>query len=69
MTPALIVFAKVPAAGRVKTRLGATIGPEAAADLYDAFLRDRLLATDLVTDVQSRIFASNLKHTTALPLD
>ncbi|MEM1116286.1 MAG: TIGR04282 family arsenosugar biosynthesis glycosyltransferase [Bacteroidota bacterium] len=42
MTPALIVFAKVPAAGRVKTRLGATIGPEAAADLYDAFLRDAL---------------------------
>ena len=42
MRPALIVFAKVPEAGRVKTRLGASIGPEAAATLYDAFLRDAL---------------------------
>ncbi|MEM6761201.1 MAG: Lrp/AsnC family transcriptional regulator [Pseudomonadota bacterium] len=36
---------------------------------YDAFLRDRLLATDLVTDVQSRIVVSTVKNTTALPLD
>lgn len=42
MRPALIVFAKVPEAGRVKTRLSPPLGPEAAAALYDAFLRDAL---------------------------
>ena len=40
--PALIVFAKVPEPGRVKTRLCPPLTPEAAADLYDAFLRDAL---------------------------
>jgi uncharacterized protein len=41
-SPALLVFAKEPVAGRVKTRLAATIGVEAAARVY----RD-LLATTL----------------------
>lgn len=36
----LVLFAKEPAAGRVKTRLARTIGAEAAAALYEAFLRD-----------------------------
>lgn len=36
----LIVFARVPLAGRVKTRLAARIGDDAAARLYDAFVRD-----------------------------
>lgn len=35
---------------------------------YDAFLRDRLLSLDLVSDVQSRIVVRNVKSTTALPL-
>jgi rSAM/selenodomain-associated transferase 1 len=52
----LVLFAKEPVAGRVKTRLAGTIGAEAAARLYEAFLEDlaaglggeweRLLACD-----------------------
>ena len=37
---ALVIVAKYPSPGRVKTRLGATIGYEQAALLYGAFLRD-----------------------------
>lgn len=40
--PALIVFAKVPKPGHVKTRLCPPLRPEQAATLYDAFLRDAL---------------------------
>ena len=40
--PALIVFAKVPEPGRVKTRLCPPLRPDEAAALYDAFLRDAL---------------------------
>lgn len=32
--PTLLVFLKYPAAGKVKTRIAASIGPERAADLY-----------------------------------
>jgi Lrp/AsnC family transcriptional regulator len=41
-----------------------------AADIkeYDAFLREKLLDCDLVSDVQSRIVVSTVKDTTALPL-
>ncbi|MEM8484697.1 MAG: TIGR04282 family arsenosugar biosynthesis glycosyltransferase [Bacteroidota bacterium] len=39
---ALIVFAKVPQPGNVKTRLTALITPEEAAQLYAAFLKDAL---------------------------
>ncbi|WP_232372211.1 Lrp/AsnC family transcriptional regulator [Acuticoccus mangrovi] len=35
---------------------------------YDVFLRDKLLAGDLVSDVQSRIVVSTVKDTPALPL-
>ena len=43
--PTLLVFLKYPAAGKVKTRLAASIGPERAADLYRQWIRlvfDRL---------------------------
>lgn len=36
------VIAKFPEAGRVKTRLAATVGAERAAELCEAFLRDTL---------------------------
>ena len=36
------IFAKEPRPGGVKSRLAATIGPERAAQVYDAFLRDLL---------------------------
>lgn len=42
-TDALIVFAKPPTPGRVKTRLTPTLSDEAAAELYAAFLKDALL--------------------------
>lgn len=37
---AIVVLAKYPAPGRVKTRLAATIGAPAATALYGAFVRD-----------------------------
>ena len=40
--PALLVFAKAPEPGRVKTRLCPPLTPRQAAALYDAFLRDAL---------------------------
>ncbi|MEP0545310.1 MAG: TIGR04282 family arsenosugar biosynthesis glycosyltransferase [Rhodothermales bacterium] len=40
--PALIVFAKVPEPGTVKTRLTSLLTEAEAARLYDAFLRDAL---------------------------
>ena len=40
--PALLVFAKVPEPGRVKTRLCPPLTPAQAAGLYDALLRDAL---------------------------
>ncbi len=35
---------------------------------YDRFLRDRLLATEMIADVQSRIVVRTVKETTRLPL-
>ncbi len=43
MKKALIVFAKRPEPGTVKTRLTAALTPEEAARLYEAFLRDALI--------------------------
>jgi len=42
MKTLLIIFAKEPLPGQVKSRLGARLGPVAAARLYDAFLQDIL---------------------------
>ena len=42
MKNALIVFAKVPAPGQVKTRLTSVLTEKEAARLYEAFLRDAL---------------------------
>lgn len=38
----VMVFGKLPRAGRVKTRLAPALGDEGAAELYDAFLEDVL---------------------------
>ncbi len=40
--PALLLFAKVPRPGQVKTRLAGKIGPDAAALLHIAFVADTL---------------------------
>lgn len=42
MKKGLIVFAREPVPGRVKTRLAAAIGDQAAADLYETMLQDVL---------------------------
>lgn len=41
MSRALLVFAKTPVAGAVKTRLAGVLGAEGACELYTAFLKDR----------------------------
>jgi hypothetical protein len=48
----LIVMAKEPRAGHVKTRLAASVGPARAADLYAAFLHDTLLTCRRVTGAE-----------------
>lgn len=53
---ALVIFARSPVPGKVKTRLAAAIGAEAAADLYRAFLED--VAVRLARDPRwSAVFA------------
>jgi len=42
MTALLIIFAKEPSPGRVKTRLSPPLSPEEAAQLYHSFLQDIL---------------------------
>ncbi len=50
---ALIVFAKIPQANKVKTRLTSLITAEEAARLYDAFVKDALdVYQDLGVDVR-----------------
>lgn len=52
MPDVLIVFAKAPEPGTVKTRLTGLLTEEEAAQLYEAFLRDSLAAyTTLAADV------------------
>lgn len=42
----ILVFARAPEPGQVKTRLAAQIGPEAAAHLYRAMLQDTLAVAE-----------------------
>ena len=55
-TRALIIFAKEPVPGRVKTRLSPPFTPEQAAALYDCMLRDVLAKADHLTDVTPIIY-------------
>ena len=57
MSSALIVFAKQPEPGAVKTRLTVTLTPEEAARLYEAFLRDALNQYQAL-DVDVRLYFS-----------
>lgn len=68
----IILFAKAPIAGTVKTRLAADVGPETAAQLYRTLLRDtvilctysRLAAVELhvATDSQHPFFMTLAKE-------
>ena len=68
MRPVIMLFAKAPLAGRVKTRLTPPLPPELAARLHDAFVLDTLeslhsldksadveLHTDIPTDAWAGI--------------
>ncbi|MCZ2156002.1 MAG: glycosyltransferase [Bryobacterales bacterium] len=59
MKPTLIVLAKDPAPGRVKTRLAATMGDHAAAAIYRA----------MVADVMEALSAATAQWTVELHLD
>ena len=51
----LLVFARVPELGRVKTRLAAEVGEERALAIYEAMLRDTLANVDPVEDRRPRL--------------
>jgi rSAM/selenodomain-associated transferase 1 len=53
---ALLIFAKAPAAGRVKTRLVPPLTYRQAADLYRCMLLDTLAATEKLHNVSRFIF-------------
>lgn len=56
MNKALIIFAKEPVPGRVKTRLARDVGEQAAAELYSAMLDDVMAKAALLEDVRLLVF-------------
>jgi uncharacterized protein len=56
MKKGLIVLAREPLPGLVKTRLGAAIGDSAAAELYETMLQDVLKTTRQLSDVDTVLF-------------
>ncbi len=56
MKKGLIVFAREPVPGLVKTRLAAAIGDRAAAELYETMLQDVLKACRQLGDVETVVF-------------
>lgn len=56
MKQGLIVFAKEPAAGRVKTRLAAAVGNQVAADLYETMLLDVLELSGKLSGVETVVY-------------
>jgi glycosyltransferase A (GT-A) superfamily protein (DUF2064 family) len=80
VTPAVLVMAKAPVAGRVKTRLGVSVGDDVAAELAAACILDTLdaceqvfsdchlaLAGDLATAVQHDVLRERLVPWTVHP--
>jgi len=51
----VVMMAKEPAPGKVKTRLTPPLTPQEAADLYRCFLQDHLLAMDVLPDADIAI--------------
>ena len=56
MKAGLVVFAREPIPGAVKTRLAASIGDRAAAELYETMLRDVLKIGRQLSDVETVVF-------------
>lgn len=51
----ILYFVKYPEAGRVKTRLARTVGPERAADLYRRCAEDNFRILALMEDAATRV--------------
>lgn len=58
MTKGLIIFAREPVPGKVKTRLGRAVGDHAAAELYRAMVTDVLEQAALLPEVRPFLFWS-----------
>jgi hypothetical protein len=56
MKKGLIVFARAPLPGAVKTRLAAAVGDQAAAELYELMLLDTLKISQQLSDVETVVF-------------
>jgi rSAM/selenodomain-associated transferase 1 len=56
MKQALLIFAREPIPGLVKTRLAASIGNDAAAHLYDAMLQDVLSISSQLCGIETVVF-------------
>ena len=56
MKQGLIVFAREPLPGRVKSRLASEIGKSAAAELYEIMLRDTIKTTRQLSGVETFIY-------------
>jgi len=56
MKSGLIVFAREPLLGAVKTRLAAAVGDQAAAELYELMLRDTLKNSLQLSDIETVVF-------------
>ena len=56
MKAGLIVFAREPLPGAVKTRLAASLGDQAAAELYETMLRDVLKGVRPLSDVDTVVY-------------
>lgn len=56
MKTGLIVFAREPLPGAVKTRLAASIGDRAAADLYETMLQDVLKTVRQLDDADTVVY-------------
>lgn len=56
MKKGLIVFAREPLPGKVKTRLAAAVGDQVAADLYESMLQDVLKTARQLTDIETVVF-------------
>ena len=53
---ALLIFAKCPIPGKVKTRLIPPLSPEQAADLYRCMLSDVMAKVTLLPDLDRYLF-------------
>ena len=56
---ALLIFAKAPRPGRVKTRLATLLGDEGAARLYAAFLEDTWATASALAGVRPELWAAS----------